>query len=32
MARLDLLRTVSSQTTILADPEGRRDSICEGDL
>lgn len=32
MARLDRLPTVGSQITILADPEGRRASIWEGDL
>ena len=32
MARLDRLPTVGSQITILSDPEGRRDSIWEGDL
>ncbi|MBL9046534.1 MAG: DUF3592 domain-containing protein [Tabrizicola sp.] len=32
MARLDRLPEVGSQITILIDPEGRRDSIWEGDL
>jgi hypothetical protein len=32
MARLDRLPTVGTQITVLADPEGRRDSIWEGDL